>query len=83
MDKKNEIDLTGLTEEQLHQGLADMMLSLIQSHRAALLVCRDDGVLTFINPIILQSIPPEVMAETLLESWSEEQVSTFLEHVYG
>jgi hypothetical protein len=78
-----EIDLTGMSQEQLFQGMADMVMSLLQSHRAALLVSRPDGVITFLNPIILQSIPPDELASTLLESWDADQVSEFLEHVYG
>jgi hypothetical protein len=79
----NEVDLTGLNKEQLHLGLADMVLSLIRSHRIAILVGRPDGVITFINPIIMQEISPEVLAAALLESWSEEDVGQFMEHVYG
>jgi hypothetical protein len=81
--KGNEVDLTGLSQEQLFQGIADMVLSLLQSHRVALLVSREDGVITFLNPILLQSLPAEVLANALLESWPEDKVGEMLEHVYG
>lgn len=79
----NEVDLTGLSQEQLFQGIADMVISLLQSHRVALLVSRDDGVITFLNPILLRGLPAEAFANVLLESWPEDKVAEMLEHVYG
>lgn len=79
----SEVDLTGLSQEQLFHGLSDMVLSFLRRDRAVILLARADGALTFINPTILQDIPAEKLAQTLLESWSEEEVSQFLEHVYG
>lgn len=81
--KGNEVDLTGLSQEQLFQGIADMVISLLQSHRVALLVSRDDGVITFLNPILLRDLPAEALANVLLESWPEDKVAEMLEHVYG
>jgi len=81
--KGNEVDLTGLSQEQLFQGIADMVISLLQSHRVALLVSRDDGVITFLNPILLRDLPAEALANALLESWPEDKVAEMLEHVYG
>jgi hypothetical protein len=79
----NEVDLTNLNKEQLLQGIADMVLSLLRTHRVALVVSRQDGVITFINPLILQEIPQEALAAALLESWDEADVADFMEHLYG
>jgi hypothetical protein len=79
----SEIDLTRLSHEQFLQGFADTVLGLLRDHRVSLIVSRPDGVITFINPLILKEIPQEALAHTLLESWSEEDVVSFLEHVYG
>jgi|SaaInlStandDraft_7_1057024.scaffolds.fasta_scaffold00311_11 hypothetical protein len=83
MKKADEIDLTGLSEEQTLQGLSDMLLTMLAANRCAVVVARDDGALTFLNPMVLQSLPPDVLAPVLLESWSEDQVLSFLEHLYG
>lgn len=83
MKKADEIDLTGLSEEQTLQGLSDMLLTLLGTNKAAVVVARDDGALTFINPMILREIPAESMAKVLLESWEEPQVLAFLEYLYG
>jgi hypothetical protein len=78
-----EVDLTGLNKEQLHAGLADMVLNLLRSHRVVLVASRPDGVITFINPVILQELPPETLAAALIESWDEADIGEFMEHVYG
>jgi hypothetical protein len=80
---QNEVDLTNLNNEQLLQGIADMVLSLLRSHRVALVVSRQDGAITFINPLILQGIPQEALAAALIESWDEVDVADFMEHLYG
>jgi hypothetical protein len=79
----NEVDLRNMNQEQLFLGIADMVLSLLRSHRVALVVSRQDGVITFVNPVILQGLPQEDVAAALLESWSDADVSEFLEHLYG
>lgn len=79
----SEIDLTRLSNEQFLQGFADTVLGLLRDHRVSLIVSRPDGVITFINPLLLKEIPQESLAHTLLESWPEEEVISFLEHVYG
>jgi hypothetical protein len=83
MEKADEIDLTGLSEEQTLQGLSDMLLTMLATNRCAVVVARDDGALTFLNPMILRDITPEALAQVLLESWDEEHVLSFLEHLYG
>ena len=85
MDDKsvNEVDMTSLSLEQTLVGMGDMVRSLLSSSRVVLMVQRDDGALTFINPLVVQHIPPKYLAEVLLETWDEAQVEEFLEHVYG
>jgi hypothetical protein len=79
----SEIDLTKLSREQFLQGFADTVLGLLADHRVAVIVSKPGGVITFLNPLILKEVSPEVLAETLLDSWSEEEVTSFLEHTYG
>ena len=83
MEKAEEIDLTGLSEEQTLQGISDMLLTMLANNRCAVVVAREDGALTFLNPLLLQSVPPETMTKLLLESWDDEQVHSFLEFLYG
>ena len=83
MSEGSDIDLSSLTPEQVISGIGDMVLSLLQSHRAAIIISRDDGVVTFLNPLVLADVPPESLVPRLLGSWSEEQISEFLAHVYG
>lgn len=78
-----EVNLTNLSEEQLLAGLADTVLGLLRKDRVVLLVARPDGALTFINPVLLQQIPAESLATTLLENWEPEDVVSILEHIYG
>jgi hypothetical protein len=78
-----EVDLTGLSQEQLFHGLADMVLSFLRRDRVVVLFARADGAVTFVNPTVFQDVPAERLAQSLLESWSEEDVSALLEHIYG
>ena len=81
-DSANEIDLTSLKDEQFLTGIGDLVIQLVGSYRAALVVRREDGVLTFLDVALIKQIPPEKMAEVLLESWDDAQVEEFLGYVY-
>jgi hypothetical protein len=83
MKKEEDIDLTELSEEQALQGISDILLSMLASNRCAVVVARDDGALTFLNPMVLKTVPIETMAQLLVESWDEEQIHGFLEFLYG
>jgi len=83
VSKEDDIDLTSLKPEQILAGIGDMVMGLLGTNRVAVVVQRDDGVISFINPLILQTTSPEELAKCLLESWSEEQIEEFLGHVYG
>ena len=83
MPKSSDIDLTPLSEEQILSGMGDLLLGMLTSHKVALAVLSPEGAVTFLNPLICRSIPPEALAAQLLESWSEDEVATVLEHIYG
>ena len=82
-ENKRDIDMSGLGEDQVLAALGDMFLGLLSSHKVAIAVQREDGVVTFVNPTIISSIPPQEMAETLLESWEEEDILKLMGHIYG
>ena len=79
----NDVDLTPLEKDQLLEGLGDVILSLVSESGAAIVVSREDGAMTFLNPVILREIPPEMMAQALLNTWEEDSVELFLKKLYG
>lgn len=81
-DNHQDIDLSNLTKEQVLTGVGDTLLGMLGINKVAICALNSEGAVTFLNPLIVQHIPPEAFAAVLLESWSEEEVERFLVHVY-
>lgn len=83
MPSNTDIDISSMTKEQVLAGVGDLVLSMLGAHRVAVVVMNKEGAITFLNPLVVQEIGPETLASHLLGAWSEEQVESLLEHIYG
>ena len=83
MSSNTDIDISSMSKEQVLAGVGDLMLSMLGAHRVAVAVMSNKGDVTFLNPLIIQKIDPEVIAQRLLDAWPEEEVESLLEHIYG
>jgi len=80
--KDDDINLSEMSKEQVLVGIGDLLMSLLGTHRIAVVAMSERGAVTFLNPLLVQNIPPEEMARVLLESWDESEVEELLSHVY-
>ena len=79
MSDSPTIDLPeGLTEHAQLQRMGELVRLAIQRDGACVLLQRAPGEMTLINPRVLQHIPPEAMANELLESWTDEEILAYL-----
>ena len=76
------IDLSEMSREQVLVGIGDLLMGMLGSNRVSVVAMSGKGAVTFLNPLIVQHIPPEAMARVLLETWDEEEVEEILAHVY-
>jgi hypothetical protein len=81
-DEHQDIDLSDMTKEQVLTGVGDLLLGMLGTNQVALCAMSSTGAITFLNPLLVQHIPPGALARALLEPWSEEEVERFLAHVY-
>lgn len=82
MPEDEDINLESLSEEQLLVGMGDLFLTMLGNNRVAVAVMSEEGAVTFLNPLLVQHIPAERLAESLLSSWSDDEVEKLLEHIY-
>jgi hypothetical protein len=82
-DNSNDIDLSSLSKDQALAGLGDMVLSLLSEHRVAILVQREDGIVTFVNPTVICRVPEEEIVQALIDSWDDDEIAKLLGHIYG
>lgn len=76
------VDLTDLSLREARERVGELLFMLLQKDRVAILVQREDGILTTVGPTFLSSEDPVALAVFLLGAgWSENQVEDFLEHL--
>lgn len=78
------IDLTGLSMKQVRERLGELVEMSLRKSRMAVVVVREDGVLTLMDPAVFTPRPG--MATSVIEAlvaadWSDEQVEEFMIHL--
>jgi hypothetical protein len=79
----SDINLQSLSEEQVLQGLGDLVRNLLVNKRAAIFVLRADNAVTIVDPKVIREIPVEALVTALADSWEEADLEEFLAYVYG
>lgn len=71
-------DLSDLSLKETREQVGQLVETSLRQFRMSVLVLRNDGILTVLDPSLLAHLPPETMAQYLVDSWSEEQMLEFL-----
>lgn len=79
MAKAPNVDLSDQSMKEVRHSLGEMVEISLKRTRVALFVLRQDGVVTLVDPTVLQRLKPEDLVEFLLQSWdSEDDIEEFL-----
>ena len=74
------IDLSDLSVREAHTKLGELVELCFKRSRAALLLVQEDGMVSVIDPRLLDSVPDEDMVSHLVGAdWTEEQIVNFLQ----
>jgi len=78
----SDVDLTEFSLREVRERVGELVEMSIRKNRVSVLVLRDDGVLTHVDPDILKDAPVESVIKALLAAeWSEDQIEEFLGHL--
>jgi hypothetical protein len=72
------LDLRQLSIKDTQQKLGELLWMSLNKSRAAVFVVREDGILTLVNPKVLQQGMAELADELFAAGWNDEQVEEFL-----
>ena len=79
-----DVDMTDLSLREARERVGEMVEMSLRKDRAAILVLREDGVITTIDPTVLRSLPvDEIVEALLLAEWSDDQIEEFLTQLEG
>lgn len=76
-----DVDFSDLTLKEVRQQIGQLVEVNLRNSRIAILVAREGGVVTILDPKVLTLVPPEELAGYLLEHWEDEHISSLLEHL--
>jgi hypothetical protein len=73
----SDVDLSAMSIQQTKESLGELVRLALQARGAVVLIQRADGVLTSVDPKILDQLSAEQVVPFLL-SWPEEMLSQYL-----
>jgi len=74
----DDVDLSDLSAADSMRALGEAAHMSLRMGRAAVLLLRDDGVVTVLNPEVLLQVPDEALVDLLVNSWPDEDIASLL-----